>query len=127
MKYIVTLNGKQYEVDVEKGQANAVLLGDAAAPAAAPQQTGTAPTQAPGQALAMAPKEGAAVVVCPLPGTVFDVRCSVGQSVKAGEILFIIEAMKMENEILAPRDGVVSAVYVQKGASVDTDTPLCAL
>lgn len=123
MKYIVTLNGKQYEVDVEKGQANAVLVGDApAAPIAA--QEAPAPTK---EAPVAAPTGNEAIVACPLPGTVFDVRCSVGQKVKSGEILFIIEAMKMENEILAPRDGVVSAVYVQKGASVDTDAPLCAL
>lgn len=123
MKYVVTLNGKQYEVDVEKGQANAVLVGGVPA-AQTPAQEASAPSKVEPVA---APTGGESVVACPLPGTVFDVRCSVGQRVKTGDILFIIEAMKMENEILAPRDGVVSAVYVQKGASVDTDSPLCAL
>ena len=62
-----------------------------------------------------------------MPGTILDVRCSAGQAVKAGDILFILEAMKMENEIAAPRDCTVSSVCVTKGTAVDTGTALATL
>ncbi len=122
MKYIVTLNGKQYEVEVDKGQATAVLTGNAPAAAAAPA---AAPTAAP---QAAAPAAGGNENICsPMPGTILSVKCSVGQAVKKGDILFILEAMKMENEIFAPHDGTVSAVLVSSGATVETGTALCTL
>lgn len=124
MKYVVTLNGKKYEVEVERGQATAVYAGEAAPIAPAP----AAPTAAAAPAAsAAAPAGKGEVVAAPMPGTILDIRCQVGQAVKAGEILFILEAMKMENEICAPRDGTVTAVCVSKASPVETGMTLCTL
>ena len=124
MIYVVTLNGKKYEVEVERGQATAVYAGEAAPAAPAP-----APAAAPKAAAPAAPAAPAKgeVVAAPMPGTILDIRCQSGQAVKAGEILFILEAMKMENEICAPRDGTVLAVCVSKASPVETGMTLCTL
>ena len=111
MKYKITLNGKTYEVEVEEGQAMLVDEYEAYKPAPA------APT-------AVAAGE---VVAAPMPGNILKVSCSQGQAVKAGDILVVLEAMKMENEILAPRDGTVAQVVTTKGAVVDTGAPLVVL
>ncbi|MBR2350233.1 MAG: acetyl-CoA carboxylase biotin carboxyl carrier protein subunit [Clostridia bacterium] len=123
MKYRVTLNDKVYEVEVEKGEAILVDEYDRMTPAQAPAQApAAAPAQAPApQATANA---SASAVKAPLPGIVVAVKAQVGQAVKAGEAVVVIEAMKMENEIVAPTAGTVKAIYVQKGASVQTDAPL---
>ena len=130
MKYQVSLNGKQFEVEVEKGSVSAVPTG--AAPAPAPAAAAPAPAVAPAPAAAPAPAPAAApaggeTVAAPMPGTILDIRCTAGQAVKGGDVLFILEAMKMENEICAPHDGTVGSVCVQKGASVQTGAALCTM
>ena len=127
MKYKITLNGKTYEVEVEEGQAMLVDEYEAykpAAPAAAPAPAAPAPAAAPAAPTAVAAGE---VVAAPMPGNILKVNCSQGQAVKAGDILVVLEAMKMENEILAPRDGTVAQVVTTKGAVVDTGAPLVVL
>ena len=130
MKYKVTLNGKTYEIEVEKGNAIVEAEYEAAAPAPA-----AAPVSAPAAAPAAAPTPAAApavtgageVVTSPLPGTVLDIKVSAGTPVKQGQLLVIVEAMKMENEILAPKDGTVSQVVATKGATVDSGAPLVVI
>lgn len=130
MKYIVTLNDKQYEVEVEKGKAAAAYIGEAPAPAPVAAAPAPAAASAPAPAPAAAPAVPAGAgdpVTSPMPGTILDVRCQQGQAVKNGDILFILEAMKMENEIFAGKDGTVTSVCVSKGSSVDTGSVLCTI
>ena len=129
MIYKVTLNGKVYEVEVEKGEAVIQAEYEAALPQAAPAPAPAAPAPAPAAApaapAAPAPAAaGANTVPAPLPGNINEVRFSAGQSVKAGDVVIILEAMKMENEIVAPRAGTLTKVHVQKGAVVNTGDPL---
>lgn len=128
MKYKVTLNGRTYEVEVEAGKA--MLLDEyeaiapaapATAPAAAPAPV-AAPSAAPAASLAAGEP-----VKAPMPGVVLKVQVQQGQAVKAGQVLVILEAMKMENEIMCPRDGVVASVNTSKGATVESGTLLCVL
>lgn len=131
MKYKVTLNGKTYEVEVEKGKA--ILLDEyealAPAPAAAAAPAPAAATAAPAPAAPAAPVNLAAgeTVAAPMPGNILRIDVKQGDTVKEGQILVILEAMKMENEIVAPKDGTVAQVVTSKGAVVDTGSPLVVI
>ena len=128
MKYIVVLNGKKYEVEVEKGNATVVYAGKAEPVQAAPAPAAPAPAApAPAQAAPAAPAGSGDPIKSPMPGTIIDVRVTKGQPVKEGDILFILEAMKMENEIVAPKNGTITSVSVTKGASIQTDQILATL
>ena len=129
MKYKVTLNGKTYEVEVEAGKAMLVDEYEAYAPApAAP--VAAAPVAAAPAAPAAAPAvtvSGGETVAAPMPGNILKVAISVGQTVKEGDLLCVLEAMKMENEIYAPCGGTITAVPVAKGATVDTGATLVVI
>jgi len=132
MKYKVTLNGKTYEVEVEAGKAMCVAEYEAYAPAAAPvaapvaaAPVAAAPAAAP--AAAGVTVSGGESVNAPMPGNILKVAVTVGQTVKEGDLLVVLEAMKMENEIYAPCGGVVTAIPVQKGSTVDTGALLVAI
>ena len=132
MKYKVTLNGKTYEVEVEQGKA--VLLDEyealapapaaAAVPAAAPA---AAPVAAPAASAAPVNLEAGEAVNAPMPGNILRIDVAKGDTVKAGQAVVILEAMKMENEIVAPKDGTVAQVVTSKGAVVDTGSPLIVI
>ena len=123
MKYKVRLNKKIFEVEVEKGEA--ILLDEYVAVEAKSAPAPVAPTTAPQPAAAPAPVAGGANTVgSPLPGTVVNVKVSAGQTVKKGDVVMILEAMKMENEINASKDGTVTALHVAKGAKVEQGSPL---
>ena len=132
-KYVVTLNGKNYEVPVSKTPAK---LTNTTAPAAPPASPAPKPAPAPAPVAAPAPAPapapvaaapaGGANVTAPMPGTVLNVVAPVGTAVKAGDVILILEAMKMENDIVAPCDGTVASVAA-KGTSVNTDDVLATL
>jgi biotin carboxyl carrier protein len=134
MKYIITINQKNYEVEVEKGEARVlsvtaastpiqlpvaeavptVPVGSvAAAPVALPSVQPAAPVSGAGEALA-----------APMPGTVISLQKNLGDKVKSGDIILILEAMKMENEIVAMNDGTITQILVSKGSIVKTGDPL---
>lgn len=116
-KYIVTVNGNKYEVEVEE----VGFDGSVREPEKKIEDTKKE------TAVAKKPAGGDITVKAPMPGTILDIKVKEGQSVKKGEVLFILEAMKMENEIMAGEDGVVVKIAVPKGAQVNTDDLLAVL
>lgn len=127
MKYKVTLNNRVYEVEVEMGQAMLIDEYDAVAPAAPAAPTAVpaasaAPAAAPAAALA-----SGEVVKSPMPGNILKINVAPGQKVEEGDVLIVLEAMKMENEIVATKSGTVAQVAVSKGAVVETGAPLVVI
>ena len=131
MKYVVTVNGKKFEVEVEKvGGAGKSLSRQPAerreAVKAEPVvETKVAPT--PVEAAPTATTTGGTTITSPMPGTILDVKVNVGDKVKFGQTLAILEAMKMENDIPATADGEVAEIKVKKGDAVETDSVLIVL
>lgn len=123
MKYVVTLNGKDYEVEVGQGAAQVLSVSAAgtSAPASTPVRA-TAPAAVPAPAPVVAPAAPAAgkAVNAPMPGTVLKMLVKQGDKVTNGQVLLVLEAMKMENEIFAPCDGTVTSVAVKEGSSVNS-------
>ncbi len=129
MKYIVTINDKNYEVEVERGQATIVKTTQAAVapePETVPVSIAPAAPVAPAAPAAQAGVSGEPLK-SPLPGNILDIKVNPGASVNKGDVLFVLEAMKMETQVKAPRDGVVSQILVAKGASVATGDILLTL
>ena len=126
MKYVVSLNGKDYEVEVDElSEAIVTNVTPTAAPVAAPAHAAApAPAATPTAPAAPAVTGTGTPVVAPMPGTILSVNVSEGQSVSAGDVLFVLEAMKMENEIVAPVSGTVTKVAASKGSTVATDAVL---
>ena len=133
MRYIVTINDKSYEVEVEKGQASVVkttesaivntpIVSQAPTPEAVPVSASVATAPAAGPVIS-----GGETVKAPMPGSILNVKVNNGQKVKKGDVLVILEAMKMENEITAPIEGVVVQILVGKGATVSTGDVLAVI
>ena len=123
MKYVVTLNGKDYEVEVDE-LSEAIVTNVAPTAASAPAAPVATQPSAPATP-APAPVSGSGTAVkAPMPGTILKVNVTAGQSVKAGDIMFILEAMKMENEIFAPAAGTVTQLGCKEGDSVNTGDTL---
>lgn len=137
-KFLIKVNGIAYEVEVEE---NASMPAAAAAPvfqaapvavpapmaAPAPAAVPAAPAPVPAPAQSAQGKIGGEVIKAPMPGTILGISVTVGAAVKKNQALCVLEAMKMENEIVSPRDGVVAGIHTSKGASVNAGEPLISL
>ena len=128
MKYVVTVNGKKFEVEVEKvGGAGKSLSRQPVERAERREAVKAAVAPAPVEAAPTATTTGGTTITSPMPGTILDVKVNVGDKVKYGQTLAILEAMKMENDIPATADGEVAEIKVKKGDAVETDSVLIVL
>ncbi len=127
MKYKVTLNNRVYEVEVEMGQAMLIDEYDAVAPAAPAAPTAVPAAPAAPAAVPAAALASGEVVKAPMPGNILKINVAPGQKVEDGDVLIVLEAMKMENEIVATKSGTVAQVAVSKGAVVETGAPLVVI
>ena len=125
--YNITINGVTYAVEVEEvGTVASAPVAAPVAPAAAPAAPKAAPVAAPAAPKASG-KAGSVVIKAPMPGNIMKVNVKPGDAVKKGDVLVVLEAMKMENDVCAPEDGTVASVEVTKGATVETDAVLVTL
>ena len=124
-KYTITVNGTAYEVEVE--EAGVVASAPKAAAAPAPKAAAPAPKAATAPKAAAPVAAGATTVSAPMPGKVLEIKVKAGDAVKSGDVLMILEAMKMQNEIMAPADGTVSDVRVSAGQTVSTGDVMIVL
>ena len=129
MKYEIALNGKKYEVEVALAEPMLMKDFQTYAPATAPAAAPAAPVAAAAAASTAAPAVTGSgeCVSAPMPGNIIKVNVSVGQAVKEGDVLCVLEAMKMENDIMAPKSGTVTQVLTSKGSNVDTGAPLVVI
>lgn len=131
-RYSITVNGNTYDVIVEEADASGIVSAPVA-PIVTPAPVAAAPVAAPAapktaaKPASPAGAQGATKVSSPMPGTILDIKVSAGQAVKKGDVICVLEAMKMENDIPAPCDGVVASINVQKGASVSANDTLATL
>lgn len=132
-RYTITVNGQAYDVQVEENASGAPVAAAAPVAAPAPAAPAAAPAVAPAAAPAApaapapAPAADAEVVSSPMPGTILDIKVSAGSKVSKGDVLVVLEAMKMENDIVAAHDATVAAIHVQKGDSVESGSALVSL
>ena len=124
-RYSITVNGNTYDVIVEEADASGIV----SAPVATPVSTLIAPAAPKAAAPKAAPQgsAGANKVTAPMPGTILNVKVSAGQAVKKGDVICVLEAMKMENDIPAPCDGVIASINVQKGANVNANDVIATM
>lgn len=132
-RYNVNVNGKMYQVEVEEvGGFSAPMAAPAPIAQAAPAPVAQTPVAQPAPAAEAAPAPTssgpvAGAMSAPMPGTILDIKVSEGQSVKTGDVLVVLEAMKMENEIVAPSDGKVIKIYTSKGSAVSSGDALLTI
>lgn len=127
MKYKVTLNNRTYEVEVEEGKAMLIDEYEAYAPAAPVPVAAAAPAAAAPAAPAGASLAAGELVKSPMPGNILKINVTQGQKVSEGDVLLVLEAMKMENEIVATKSGTVAQIVTAKGAVVETGAPLVVI